>query len=65
MQFEKKQDWILPRETNSFASGAVATFDVSRELPIESMFLKATWSVSAMTSICTATSMRRCVVCFR
>lgn len=50
MLFEKKQDYILPRETNSFAPGAIATFDVSRELPIESMFLKATWQVSAYTA---------------
>lgn len=50
MQFEKKQDVIFPRETNSFAAGGVASFDVTRELPIESMFLKATWSVSAYTA---------------
>lgn len=50
MLFEKKQDYILPRETNSFASGSVATFDIPRELPIENMFLVATWSVSAYTS---------------
>ncbi len=50
MMFEKKQDYILPRETNSFASGAVATFDIPRELPIESMMLVATWQVSAYTA---------------
>lgn len=50
MMFEKKQDYLLPRETNSFASGSVATFDIPRELPIESMFLRATWSVSAYTA---------------
>jgi hypothetical protein len=50
MMFEKKQDYILPRETNSFLPGTVATFDIPRELPIESMFLVATWQVSAYTS---------------
>ena len=50
MLFEKKQDYILPRETNSFLPGTVATFDISRELPIESMFLIATWSVSTYTA---------------
>jgi hypothetical protein len=50
MLFEKKQDYILPRETNSFLPGTVATFDIPRELPIENMFLVATWQVSAYTA---------------
>lgn len=50
MMFEKKQDYILPRETNSFLPGTIATFDIPRELPIENMFLRATWSVSAYTA---------------
>ncbi len=50
MQFEKKQDVIFPRETNSFTAGGVATFDITRELPVESMFLKMTWSVSGYSA---------------
>lgn len=46
MLFEKKTDYIFPRETNAYAFGAAATFDIPRELPIESMYLRVSFKNS-------------------
>jgi len=50
MLYEKKNDILFPRETNAFAFGTQATFDIPRELPIESIYLRTSFKMSTAPS---------------
>jgi len=46
MLFEKKTDFLFPKEANSFAVGTSASFEIPRELPVDGAELRATTTVS-------------------
>jgi hypothetical protein len=50
MLFEKKTDYLFPKETNAFGYGSTGTFEISRELPIENIYLRMTANWSTVTT---------------